>query len=162
MAMESKKDLRKLIAKYLKDATVMQLATSVNNRPWACTVNFAADKDLNLYWMSSINRRHSKEILRNRRVAGAIVVSKAPHHKPQGIQFEGTAEVLTKKADIARCMLIFAGKVLPKQAILAFMRSREQPHRFYRVRPTSYVLFDTVNFPGNARQELDLREENLN
>ncbi len=154
--MESKKDLRKLIAGYLKEATVMQLATSVDNRPWACTVNFAADKDLNLYWMSSINRRHSREIMRNSRVAGAIVVSKAPHHRPQGIQFEGTAEVLTRKADIAMCMFLFAGKVLPKQALLAFLKSREQPHKFYRVKPTSYVVFDTVNFPGNARQKFDL------
>jgi len=50
----------------------MQLATALDNQPWVCSVWFAADKDLNIYWFSSTTRRHSGEVLKNKKVAAAI------------------------------------------------------------------------------------------
>ena len=45
-------DLRERIKNYLKTARVMQLATSVDDKPWACNVHFYSDDDMNLYWCS--------------------------------------------------------------------------------------------------------------
>ncbi|MEK7186412.1 MAG: pyridoxamine 5'-phosphate oxidase family protein [Patescibacteria group bacterium] len=95
-------DLRKLIEDYLREAKLMQLSTAVNNQPWTCSVWLAADKDLNIYWFSSTTRRHSKEVMKNPKVGGAIVLPHTPKDPPRGLQFEGTAELLTKKSDIQK------------------------------------------------------------
>ncbi|MES2971687.1 MAG: pyridoxamine 5'-phosphate oxidase family protein [Patescibacteria group bacterium] len=60
-------DLKQLLKKYLASTNVMQLATSVDGRPWACTVHFYADDNFNLYWISTEARRHSQEIHLNSR-----------------------------------------------------------------------------------------------
>lgn len=149
-------ELRELIKEYLRRAKLMQLATSEKDQPWVCSVWFAADDDLNLYWLSSITRRHSDEVMKNDRVAGAIVLPQTPEDPPVGIQFQGTAGLLTSKEDIEKAFSVYAGRIFPVEKIREFMASEEKPHRFYRIRPVKYVLFDTVNYPENSRRELVL------
>ncbi|MBI2414593.1 pyridoxamine 5'-phosphate oxidase family protein [candidate division WWE3 bacterium] len=69
-------EIKDLITKYLEEARLMQVATSINNQPWACSVYFVFDNDFNLYWISTPKRRHSLEIKENSKVAGTIVL---PH-----------------------------------------------------------------------------------
>ena len=82
-------DLKKLIKDYLSQAQMMQLATSVNDQPWVCNVWFAADEDMNIYWFSSITRRHSKELLKNNKVAAAIVFPQTPKDTSRGYNCRG-------------------------------------------------------------------------
>ncbi len=102
MQVTEEKRLEKLITDYLEKAKMMHLATvGGDGRPWTCNVWFAADKDLNIYWFSSVTRRHSEEVMKNPHVAAAICLPQTPADKPRGLQLEGTAELLTKPADIA-------------------------------------------------------------
>lgn len=149
-------DLKKLIQDYLKEARLMQLATAIDNQPWVCSVWFAADKDLNIYWFSSTIRRHSSEVVKNQKVAAAIVLPQTPEDPPRGLQLQGTAELLTDQKDIDKAISVYAGRVFPKEKIFEFMKSKTHPHRFYRIQPTQFVLFDVVNFPDNSRQEYKL------
>lgn len=149
-------DLKSLIRNYLQEAKLMQLATSINEQPWICSVWFAADEDLNIYWLSSTTRRHSKEIMKNKKVAGAVAIPQTPQDPPRGLQFEGTAELLTKQKDVKKAMSVYAGRIFKKENIIEFMENKEKPHRFYRIKPTQFVLFDAVNFPENSRQELNI------
>ena len=148
--------LRQLITEYMKNARLMQLTTSSNNQPWACSVWFGFDENLNIYWFSSTNRRHSKEIAANNKVAGAIVIPQTPEDIPRGVQFQGTAELLEKKEDVEKAMSVYVGKIFSKETVLELMEDYEHPHKFYRVRPSLYVLFDMVSFPENSRRELVL------
>lgn len=150
-------DLKQLIKGYLKEAKLMQLATAVDNQPWVCSVWFASDEDLNIYWLSSTKRRHSEDVMKNQKVAGAIVNPQTPQDPPRGLQFQGTAEMLTKQQDIDKAMSVYAGRIFPKEKIIEFMNGTEHPHRFYRIKPTQFVLFDAVNFPENSRQEYNLQ-----
>lgn len=150
------KDVRKLISDYLKKAKLMQLSTAVNNQPWACSVWFAADEDLNTYWFSSTKRRHSKEVMRNPKVSAAIVYPHTPKDPPRGLQLEGTAELLTKKEDIIKARSVYEGRIFSKKEIDDFINSKTSPHCFYKIKPTLFVLFDLVNFPNNPRQEFKL------
>ena len=150
------KNLRELIQDYLQEAKLMQLATAVDNQPWTSSVWFAADNDLNIYWFSSTTRRHSHEILKNKKVAAAIVMPQTPKDTPRGLQLEGTAELLTDKKSIIKAILLFARKIFTKEQIELFMKNKKHPHRFYRIKPTQFVLFDALNFPDNARQEYNL------
>lgn len=149
-------DLRELIKDYLKEAKLMQLATSVNNQPWICSVWFAADEDLNIYWFSSTTRRHSAEILKNPKVAAAIVLPHTPQDKPRGLQLQGVAELLKQKKDILKAQSIYEGRIFTRQTITELMNNKENPHKFYRIKPTKFILFDAVNFPENSRQEYKL------
>lgn len=149
-------DLRDLIKDYLKEAKLMQLATSVNDQPWVCNVWFAADDSLNIYWFSSVNRRHSKEVEKNPKVAGAIALPQTTKDKARGLQFQGVAEMLSDQADIDKAISVYANRIFPKEKIEEFMKLEAHPHRFYKIKPTQFVLFDAVNFPDNSRQELDL------
>lgn len=150
------KDLRTLIKKYLQEARLMQLATVINNQPWVCSVWFAADEKLNIYWFSSITRRHSKEVMKNHKVAAAIVFPQTPSDRPRGLQLQGIAELLTKEKDINKAISIYAGRIFAKEKIKEFMQDDEKPHRFYKIKPTQFVLFDLVNFPNDPRQEYNL------
>lgn len=134
----------------------MQVATSVDNQPWVCNVWFASDEDLNIYWFSSTTRRHSKEVLKNPKVAGAIVLPQTPNDPPRGLQFQGIAKLLTKQADIEKATTLFEGWIFSKKQIKELMAHKNKPHRYYKIKPTQIVLFDAVNFPDNSRQELNL------
>lgn len=146
-------DLRKIIVEYLKEAKLLQLATSLDSQPWVCSVWFVSDEDLNIYWFSSITRRHSDEVVKNNKVAGAIVLPQSPKDPPRGLQFQGIAETLTNQEDIDKAISIYEGRIFSKEKIKEFMEHKEKQHKFYRIKPTQFVLFDLVNFPDNPRQE---------
>ena len=134
----------------------MQLSTAIDNQPWVSSVWFATDEDMNIYWISSINRRHSKEVLENKKVGAVMVLPQTPDDAPRGLQLQGLAELLTNQEDIDNAISVYAGRIFSKEKIKEFMEDEENPHRFYRIKPTQFVLFDAVNFPDNSRQEYNL------
>ncbi len=67
-------EAQELIRQYLPKINVMQLATSVDSQPWLCIVHYYSDEDLNFYWISTPERRHSQEIKDNQKAAAAILV----------------------------------------------------------------------------------------
>jgi len=149
-------DLKQLIKDYLEEAKMMQLATSSDNQPWVCNVWFASDMDLNIYWFSSQTRRHSAEVSKNNKVAAAIVLPMTPKDLPRGLQLQGVAEELTKKEDIDKAITVYKDRIFDQEIINELMRDKEKPHKFYKIKPTRFVLFDAVNFGENWRQEVNL------
>lgn len=145
--------LKQLIEDYLGQATLMQIATVRDNRPWACSVYFATDTNMNLYWLSKPDRRHSQELSANQNVAGTIVLPHTPGDKVRGIQFEGAAEELKETTELTRAMMIYAKRFgMPAERMNAII-SHTDGHACYRVTPSLYVLFDEINFPDVSRQE---------
>ena len=150
------RDLRQLITDYMGKQKLMQLATVSEGNPWVCSVWFGFDDDLNIYFFSAINRRHSLEIEKDNRVAGAMALPQAPQDQPRGLQFERKAEKLTDEAAITHARSTYKGRIFDAETIDKFMAHQERPHSFYKITPSKFVLFDTVNFPENSRQELSL------
>ncbi|KKR51242.1 MAG: hypothetical protein A2186_04235 [Candidatus Levybacteria bacterium RIFOXYA1_FULL_41_10] len=149
-------NLRKLIKEYLQEAKLMQLATSVNDQPWVCSVWFAADDEMNIYWFSSITRKHSEDIIKNPNVAAAIIIPQTPKDTPRGLQLKGTAQVLTDQKNIDHATSVYKDRIFPIETIEKLMKDPETPHKFYKIIPSQFVLFDGVNFPNKWRQELNL------
>ena len=87
-------EVQKVIRDYLSQVIHMSLATCVDGRPWVCEVHVAYDNDLNLYWVSSQDRRHSQEVRQNPQVAGNIITQHFLNQKVRGVYFEGQAEQL--------------------------------------------------------------------
>ena len=155
----SNPDVKDIIQQYLKDALMMQLATVRDNKPWVCNVWFAADKDLNIYWFSAKTRRHSIEIADNPHVAAAICLPQSPNDSSsRALQIEGTAERLTKPTDVAVAMKHYVGRVFSLKQVKQLMALVDRPHSFYKLTPENYILFDTLNFPENSRQEFPIKK----
>lgn len=148
-------DLKKLIGEYIAESKMMQVATVSGDQPWCATVAFAFDEDWNLYWISLPETRHSQELMANNKVAGTIANADLYTDGPRGLQFEGVAELLSG-ADEEAGVAIYS-KRMKREGLLEDMRSGNNPHKLYRIKPTSYVLFDRVNFPDDERQVLELK-----
>lgn len=149
------KDTLELIRGYLQDARMMQIATVEGSQPWICTVYFAPDDALNLYWLSLPSRRHSQDIASGSKVAVAIPVK---FDKPViGIQAEGAAHEVTEPGDIANVMQKYVGRYNSGQEFYDNFVAGKNKHKLYKFTPRKFVLFDEVTFPvGQGRKELSL------
>lgn len=151
------KNLRVLIEDYLKRATLMQVATAKNNQPWACSVYFAYDDKLNLYWISLPTWRHSQELRANKKVAGTIVLPHNPGDKVRGLQFQGVARELHQKNEVKYTLTYYAKRFhMSQKRVKAIIEGLVDGHLCYRIMPSLFVLFDEVNFPDEPRQEYKL------
>ncbi len=144
---------RNLIIDYLQKATLMQVATSINDQPWACSVYFAYDNSLNLYWISKPTRRHSQEIRKNKKVAGTIVLPHTPGDKVRGLQFAGKAKELTNKKEIELAMRYYGQRFKMPAARIKTIVNNKDEHLCYIISPKLFVLFYEVNFQNDPRQE---------
>jgi len=148
------KETKKLLLDHLEKARVMQLATSVNNHPWVCTVHFYVDADFNFYWISTPARRHSEEIKQNPHVSATIKIHEDTPTESYviGITVEGTAKLLTAD-ETKKVGKHYFSKLKKDPMLLDDILTGKNPHKFYRLTPSNIVLFDSKNFPDNPRQE---------
>ncbi|OGZ30295.1 MAG: hypothetical protein A2931_02010 [Candidatus Niyogibacteria bacterium RIFCSPLOWO2_01_FULL_45_48] len=80
------------VLKYLAENKLMSLATSSKNGgPWASTLFFAFDKNLNILFFSRPDTRHCKNILKNPRVALTINQNWGGLGSIKGLQISGVA-----------------------------------------------------------------------
>ncbi|HBT81579.1 hypothetical protein A3B26_00570 [Candidatus Giovannonibacteria bacterium RIFCSPLOWO2_01_FULL_48_47] len=93
----SKKEKRTKVLEYLKQNRLMSLGTSSANKPWAATVFFAYDKNLNLIFYSREDTRHCRHIKRNPYVSAAINQDWKEKGGIKGLQITGRASKITKK-----------------------------------------------------------------
>ncbi len=142
-----------LLQQYLPQVNVMQLATSVNDQSWTCTVHYYTDSDFNLYWISTEAREHSVNIARNPNASAAILVHEntTTENYIVGISIAGTAKLIGQlPADgIGKA---YIHKLDKDPALLSDIASGKNPHRFYCLTPTRIVLFDSKSFPDQPRQ----------
>ncbi len=133
----------------------MHLATSHGSKPWSTPVYFASDIDMNIYWLSRKNRRHSREISNNSHVAGTIVVPHNYGEKVRGLQVEGEAREL-KDQDAVAGRNIYSSKFWIVEDRAMNRLEGEDKQVCYQLRPERFVLYDEVNFPDNPTQEFKL------
>jgi len=131
----------------------MSLATSANNKPWICEVHYVYDDNLNLYFLSKPSRRHSEEIAQNPNVAGNIVKQHSSTEKPRGVYFEGTAEMLANPGEGSPAYKLYDERFGLSESMRKEIKDDPAGHKFYKIKPELFVLFDTINFPDNSRQE---------
>jgi uncharacterized protein YhbP (UPF0306 family) len=150
-------NIKQLANTYLQTARVMQLATCVNNQPWVCNIHFASDDDLNLYWVSDPTRRHSQEIVQNPKAAVTIKIHEDTPDEPYviGISLEGQATLLNDE-ETKKVANLYISKLNKAPTLLQEILEGKNVRKFYRLKPSKLVIFDTKNFPDNPRQEVML------
>ena len=146
-------DIRERIIEVLSQTHLMSLAISDVNGPWVADVIFIYDEDLNIYWMSDPETRHSQAILGNNRVAGSITYSTKSKEHNFGIQFEGVAEQL-EGVQFNLLIKHLAKRNYPKPELAQALKILDGD-LWYKLTPTKIGLVDEKNFGGD-RQELSL------
>lgn len=96
-----KADIKELVKDVLSKGYLMSLGVVDQDGVWVSDVIYVYDDDLNIYWMSDPQTRHSQAIDKNNKVAGTITISGQGENN-LGIQFEGLAE----KIDVERYDLV--------------------------------------------------------
>jgi uncharacterized protein YhbP (UPF0306 family) len=146
-------DIEAAIRNYLPQIAHLSLATCVDNRPWVSEVHFVYDDNLNLYFRSTLNRRHSQEIAKNPHVAGDIVTQ---HHRGQkvgGVYFEGTAGKLADVDEHHAAFIEYCQRFGTGPEILEESRSGTG-HAFYKIEVSDFYLFDS--YESNPSQKYHL------
>lgn len=147
-----------LIRKYVFDMKIMQLATCTKDQPWVCNLHYYSDDELNIYWLSTPDRRHSKELEENPKAGAAILVHQDSEDEDYviGLSVEGVAE----KVDWHKYEQIvpnYGRKHGTSKTFLDSIIAGENAHIIYVLKPTKIVLFDNKNFPDNPRQEWNVK-----
>ncbi len=135
-------NVEKLIRSYLPNIIHLSLATCAGDKPWVCEVHFVYDEELNLYFISLPNRRHSKEISKNPNVAGNIVTQHDLDEPPQGVYFEGQAEMLTNADENSTAYKEYIKRFSDREDFCKEELAKEDGHRFYKITVTDFYVFD--------------------
>lgn len=147
-------DVEQTIREYLPQTFHMSLGTSRDNKPWVCEVHFAFDDDLNLYWRSTPDRRHSQEIADNPNVAGNIVVQHPLDLAPRGVYFEGKAKLLGEGAELDAAFKALSERNGTTQEKLDEALADPTAHQFYKVAVDTFYLFDGRESSPGQKYEL--------
>jgi len=109
------------ILDFLNDASVVTIATAVNDQPYCASCYFAYEPEAHLLVIKSdSDTKHVEDALQNNMVAGTILPDKITMAKPKGIQFTGVfqkaggnAGSLAKKAYLKKFPVasIFRGDI---------------------------------------------------
>ena len=78
------------IIKFFRKHHVLTIATSAENEPWCANCFYVYLEEENaLVFTSDTDTRHGKEFIKNKLVAGSVVLETMQVGKIQGIQFQG-------------------------------------------------------------------------
>ncbi|HUB92872.1 MAG TPA: pyridoxamine 5'-phosphate oxidase family protein [Verrucomicrobiae bacterium] len=135
-------EVEQIIRGYIPQVIHMSLATSKDNKPWVCEVHFAYDEALNLYFVSSKNRRHSQEIAVNPFVAGNIVTQHHKQQKVRGVYFEGEAKRLENVGEDHSGYRAYIDRLGGREGMLKEI-SQDGATGLYQITVSSFYLFDS-------------------
>ncbi|KND48684.1 MAG: hypothetical protein AB200_03105 [Parcubacteria bacterium C7867-005] len=144
-------DIKPKILEVLDKGHLMSLATVGAVGVWVSDVVYIYDEDLNIYWMSDPDVRHSGAIKENKNVAGSITISNKSKELNLGIQFSGVAEKIDgPRFDLAKKHLRKRSHPEPKEEDDVL-----QGDSWYMLRPSRIDLIDEENW-GYEKKSLDL------
>lgn len=142
-------DIKQLIKDILDKGYLMSLATIDAGGIWVSDLIYIHDEDLNIYWMSDYDVRHSQAIVKNNNVAGTITVSGQGENN-SGIQFNGVAEKIEgNRHDLALKHCTKRGKPAPRETDDVL-----QGDSWYILKPKKIELICEKLF-GFEKQKLD-------
>jgi ribonuclease HI len=153
VAEQAPKTADQYIDEYLTLGSVMQLATSRDNKPWISTVYYVADAERNIYWLSLPERRHSEEITVNPHAAAAITIKQ--DLPVIGIQAEGVVELVDDSAQVEKILAVYIKKYdgAGKDFYQRFIDGKNM-HQLYKLTPSQLVLFDEAHFKDQPAQRV--------
>jgi nitroimidazol reductase NimA-like FMN-containing flavoprotein (pyridoxamine 5'-phosphate oxidase superfamily) len=108
-----------------------------NGNPWITPVFYAYDDDYNLYWVSSKNARHSKNIRSNPKIAIVIFDSTKGEGEGDAIYIEATAKEMKTTKEIEEGMKYYDTRASKKELMVKDPENvtGKKEWRFYKAEP---------------------------
>jgi uncharacterized protein YhbP (UPF0306 family) len=149
-------DARARALAFLEAHSVLSLATSGPEGPWAAAV-FYASRGFRLYFLSAPTARHSRNLAAGSRAAGTVQEDTADWREVKGIQLEGAVRELDGEEAAAARRLY--GEKFPvvgrPETASAVIAEALQRVRWYELAPDRLYLVDNSAGFGN-RDEVRL------
>jgi len=156
---------RDAIRQMLESHNTITLATCHEGHPWAASLFFASDRQLNLYFVSDYRTRHARHIEECATVVAAINPDCASWGDVRGLQIEGQASVVSG-LERAGALRHYLGKFhevsalfeSPKGENEETIAARLKAANMYRLQPSFIRLIDNSRWFG-FKQEFHLSGE---
>jgi nitroimidazol reductase NimA-like FMN-containing flavoprotein (pyridoxamine 5'-phosphate oxidase superfamily) len=148
------KNIRTLVKKCMDSTLYLSLGTSGSAGVWVSPVAFAYDKSLNMYFVSSPESHHMKNIAKDQRVSVAVYATKqSAEGSKVGVQLRGMAKLLEGR-EIESAYKVYFGR-LPEweDTDISYFKTRDCEWRFVRIEPKDLYYFDNGRF-GENRQKV--------
>ena len=151
-------DLERVKAFLAAHNTMTLATTGLDSGPQAAAVFYAADDQLNLYFLSSPSSRHSQNLMRDARVAATVHSDGQAWQKIRGVQIEGSVQLVEDARILGEAVWTYAGRYDFLRGLLddggdgpPALRGPVASSRFYLLRPAWIRLID--NSQGFAHKE---------
>ncbi len=153
-------ELRQFLQAFLAHHNTITLATvDAAGAPHAAAVFYAADDALNLYFLSSPNSRHSVNLARQPLVAATIQADNQAWQTIQGVQVEGTAQMVDGATELVRVVQVYVRRFDFLRGLLdgaasgpAVLRGPLASSRFYVLQPNWIRLIDNSQGFGHKEE----------
>ncbi|MEC9376098.1 MAG: pyridoxamine 5'-phosphate oxidase family protein [Pseudomonadota bacterium] len=152
-------EAQKVARKFLDEVSTLTLATVSENKPWAATVFFAADKNFNLYFVSDHRTRHGRDMSSNSHVAATINPDVDNWNDVAGLQIHGKVEVVNNAGRV-KALAIYLKKFPQIDALFAKPKDKQEETiatrlkaaNFYRITPNFVRVIDNSRGFGYRKE----------
>ncbi len=143
-----------VLVKNCMDSTLYcSLSTVDANGSWVCPVGFAYGENFDIYFVSSPNSRHMKNISADKRVSLAIYsTDQAATSSKRGVQLIGEAELLTDQKQIEDAYKVYFAKFpVWDNTDVSYFKKKDCEWPFVMIKPKSLFYFDNGRFGENRK-----------
>lgn len=141
---------RAWVQELLRRNRYLVLSTSDGKEPWIAPLEHLVDAELNLYFFSPEDVKHTQHIESNHRVAVAVFDNQQPEYSPgasvtlNGLQIEGTASRLSE-AEYTEDVV----------AAIEALKPPMPPYAVYKITPTRFYV-PRIEDGINVRSEVSM------
>ena len=139
-----KQDIIEHIREFLLSHFQMVVST-YSNYPWTATLYYSVDQDLNIYFLSSPETIHCKQIEKNPKVAVAVVDSpQKPTSLKKGVQIYGKAKRISGINKIKYALDLWKKTLDVTSPLYTYegMMKKAIKGRMYRITPIKIKFFN--------------------
>jgi uncharacterized protein YhbP (UPF0306 family) len=152
------------IREMLEAHNTLTLATCSDGKPWAASLFFASDADLNLYFVSDDRTRHARDLEAGSGAVVTVNVDCGRWADVKGLQIAGQVDVLEGAARL-RGLDHFLRKFADVRALFEMPKSRDEESiaqrlraaKLYRLKPRWIRLIDNSRGFG-YKFEVELKD----
>ena len=151
--------IKSLIIKILEGNNLMFLSTvNSSGNPESCSVYYVFDKELNIYFWTDLNSRHSKNIIKNKHVAISIAeTSQKWGSLLLGLQIEGKCKKVSK-FDILKPALLYLRRYPKVKKLIShpseFLSKFDSS--IFKIKPKWIKILDEKAFGKEVWKEVSL------
>lgn len=141
----TKEQIRQDISDFIKLNGIMTLTTQSKDGPWACTVYYGVDNNINLYIVTDPNSTHGKYLKTNNHVAFTIFDSHQKIFNPKaGIQGKGICERVNGLVNSVKALALWhkANPGIEKNITIKDVLKKITDVKIYKITPTYLKFFN--------------------